>query len=454
MAMSRKMILSAVVAALCIVLIFNNASAASITKSDSDEKLAAIATYKYGMSRQPLVAVEELIRESQDQPELRKHIGQQLAKLLESDATIECKSFICRQLWFVDSADSMPVLARMLTDEETVDMACYALCQDPSPEAGKALRDAMGKVQGNVIIPIVNLLGERHAAQSVDAISTLVFSDEAAVAEAAVAALGKIGGTRAASVLSEARAKGSPETRLAATHAYLQCAESLLAQDKKDEAVAIFKELAGADEPEPVRTAAVRGMAGLEGEQAPGNVPLFDGKTFTGWEGNLEVFRIENGAIVGGTLEKGLRQNEFLCTTKEYSDFELRLKVKLAGKGANGGIQLRSRRVPQRSEVMGYQADMGGPYWGCLYDEGRRRKILASADREKVEEVLRPDDWNDYVIRCVGNRIQLWFNGFRTVDYTEPESDIEQKGIIGLQVHAGVPMEAWYKDISIREITQ
>jgi hypothetical protein len=205
---------------------------------------------------------------------------------------------------------------------------------------------------------------------------------------------------------------------------------------------------AGEGEPEPVRKAAVRGKDGSL------SVPLFDGKSFAGWEGNLEVFRIEDGAIVGGTLEKGLRRNEFLCTTKHYADFELRLKVKLVGKGANGGIQLRSRRVPDRSEVMGYQADMGGPYWGCLYDEGRRRKILANADREKVAEVLKPDDWNDYVIRCVGKRIQLWLNGLQTVDYTEPDDIIEQQGVIGLQVHAGAPMESWYKDISVREITE
>jgi len=438
---------------LCMVVIFGNGAAASITRSDVDGRLAAIATYEYGMSRQPLVAVEELIRTSQDRPEIRKYISKQLAKLLESDATLECKSFVCRQLWFVDSADSVPVLGRMLADEKTVDMACYALCQDPSPAAGNALRNALGGARGKVLIPIVNLLGDRRDAQSVDSISALVFGEDEAVVEAAVGALGKIGGTQAANTLARARAHGGPETRLAATHAYLQCAETLLVKGMKDEATAIFKELAGAGEPEPVRNVAIRRLAGLEGTaDIPSLVSLFDSKTFAGWEGKLEVFRITDGAIVGGTLQKGLRRNEFLCTTKQYADFELRLKVKLVGKDANGGIQLRSRRIPDRSEVMGYQADMGGPYWGCLYDEGRRRKVLASADREKLAGVFKPDDWNDYVIRCVGKRIQLWLNGLQTVDYTEPDDTIEQQGVIGLQVHAGAPMEAWYKDISIREI--
>src|SRR5437879_2628827 len=72
---------------------------------------------------------------------------------------------------------------------------------------------------------------------------------------------------------------------------------------------------------------------------------LFDGKSFKGWEGDLSIFRIEEGAIVGGTLKATIERNEFLCTTEEYGDFELRLKFKLLGDPAraNGGIQFRSQ---------------------------------------------------------------------------------------------------------------
>ena len=176
---------------------------------------------------------------------------------------------------------------------------------------------------------------------------------------------------------------------------------------------------------------------------------IFDGKTFKGWEGNLKWFRIEDGAIVGGTLKKRIPNNEFLCTTKDYADFEMRLKVKLLGKGANAGIQIRSRRIPNHHEVRGYQADMGQGWWGCLYDESRRNKVLARADRKKLAKVLKTGEWNDYVIRCEGKRVQLWINGYQTVDYTEPDEKIEQTGIIGLQIHGGGPSEAWYKDIDI-----
>ena len=180
--------------------------------------------------------------------------------------------------------------------------------------------------------------------------------------------------------------------------------------------------------------------------------PLFDGKTFDGWEGNLEIFRIEGNAIVGGSLTQPVAHNDFLCTEREYGDFELRLQVKLLGEGANAGIQFRTRRIPDHHEVSGYQADMGQQYWGCLYDESRRNKILAGIDPNQAAEIVRAGQWNDYIIRCEGDRIQLWLNGTLTVDYTEPDTSIERTGIIGLQIHGGPPSEAWYRNIRIRTL--
>ena len=183
-----------------------------------------------------------------------------------------------------------------------------------------------------------------------------------------------------------------------------------------------------------------------------GFTPLFDGHSFAGWEGNLGVFRIQDGAIVGDSLQTNLPHNEFLCTTNEYSDFELRLKFKLIGATANGGVQIRSRRVPNNTEVSGYQADLGQEYWGSLYDESRRNRTLAQANATELRRVLKPDDWNDYRIRCQGHRIQLWVNGLQTVDYSEPDPGLEQKGIIGLQIHGGPPSEAWYREIRIQPL--
>ncbi len=180
---------------------------------------------------------------------------------------------------------------------------------------------------------------------------------------------------------------------------------------------------------------------------------LFDGKSFDGWEGNLDMFRIEDGSVVGGTLQKQIPHNEFLCTKQEYGDFELRLKIKVKGEGVNAGIQIRSKRMADHHEVIGYQADVGEAYWGKLYDESRRNRILAGGDKaDELAKVLKLDDWNDYVIRCEGPRIQLTLNGVKTVDYVEQDEDIARRGIIGLQIHGGPPSEAWYKDITIVEL--
>ncbi len=98
-----------------------------------------------------------------------------------------------------------------------------------------------------------------------------------------------------------------------------------------------------------------------------GFTPLFDGKSFAGWEGNRDVFRIEDGAIVAGNLKKPIPRNEFLCTKKTYEDFELRLKAKLVGAGNNAGVQFRSKRIPDHHEVIGYQCDMGDAFGGSVW---------------------------------------------------------------------------------------
>ena len=112
----------------------------------------------------------------------------------------------------------------------------------------------------------------------------------------------------------------------------------------------------------------------LQPAQKP--VPLFDGRTFTGWEGDTKTtWRIQDGAIVGGSLSTQVPRNEFLTTTRSFGDFVLRVKFKLAGSEGfiNGGVQIRSQRVKEPpNELSGYQADLGDKYWGSLYDESRR----------------------------------------------------------------------------------
>jgi hypothetical protein len=185
-------------------------------------------------------------------------------------------------------------------------------------------------------------------------------------------------------------------------------------------------------------------------------VSLFDGRTFSGWEGDTaRTWRIEDGALVGGSLTETVPRNDFLCTTRAYSNFVLRLKFKLVGTEGfiNAGVQFRSQRLTKPAhEMIGYQADLGAKYWGSLYDESRRNKVLAEADPQVIAKVLKPGEWNDYEIRAEGARIRLAINGTQTVDYTEPDQSIPQTGLIGLQIHGGGKAQVHYRDITIEEL--
>jgi Domain of Unknown Function (DUF1080) len=183
---------------------------------------------------------------------------------------------------------------------------------------------------------------------------------------------------------------------------------------------------------------------------------LFDGKSLAGWEGSPDYFRIENEAIVAGSLKREIPRNEFLCTKQEFSNFDLRLEAKLVGKGDNAGIQFRSRRIPDHHEMIGYQCDIGliGPkqsIWGALYDESRRRKFLAEAPADSFK-LVKHENWNKLRILAEGKRIQLFVNDQLTVDYTEQDAAIEQVGLIGLQIHSGSASEASYRRLRIKEL--
>ncbi len=182
---------------------------------------------------------------------------------------------------------------------------------------------------------------------------------------------------------------------------------------------------------------------------------LFDGTSFAGWNGDTKhTWRIEDGAIVAGSPTAAAPQNEFLATNRTFGDFELRLEYRLdCVQDCNAGIQIRTVRIPNHHEVIGYQADIGPGFDGCLYDESRRNAILATASKEAVAQALAKakDGWNEYVIRCEGRRIRLSINGVETVDYTETDSSIPQEGVIALQIHGKMVGTIRYRNIRIQE---
>jgi hypothetical protein len=183
-------------------------------------------------------------------------------------------------------------------------------------------------------------------------------------------------------------------------------------------------------------------------------VALFDGRSLDGWEGNTNVWRVRDNVIVGGSMV-GNPRNEFLATTRSYTNFLLRLEYKLDGTEGfiNSGVQFHSLRVVRPpNEMCGYQADIGAGYSGCLYDESRRNKFLARPPEEQVKRLERPGEWNRYEVRCKASRIQILLNDEQTVDFTESDGAMPHTGLIGLQIHGGSKAEVSFRNINIAEL--
>ncbi len=176
--------------------------------------------------------------------------------------------------------------------------------------------------------------------------------------------------------------------------------------------------------------------------------PLFNGKDLKGWEGENSLWSVRDGVLVGRA--PGIKQNQFLATEASYRNFVLKLSFRLLNGSGNSGVQFRSKRVPG-TEMSGYQADIGENYWGCLYDESRRNKVLVQANPKALETVQK-DGWNHYVIRAIGDQITLTLNGVTSVSYREENSEIERDGKIAVQIHSGGPLEVQFKDIYIQTL--
>jgi len=179
-------------------------------------------------------------------------------------------------------------------------------------------------------------------------------------------------------------------------------------------------------------------------------VSLFNGNNLDGWHGDKDLWKVEDGVIVGSTDEKSLKHNSFLFYEKPYKNFVLKAKFKL--RNHNSGIQFRSEELPE-FDCKGYQADMAEKrYTGILHEE-KGRIIVADVKENEVKEHYKPGEWAEFVITADGPHIKQELNGYTTIDYTEPEGDKTLKeGVIALQLHAGPKMRVEFKDIEIKEL--
>lgn len=187
------------------------------------------------------------------------------------------------------------------------------------------------------------------------------------------------------------------------------------------------------------------------------HVNLFDGKTLSGWKVSDPkynyLWKVEDGMIIGGDPVNKVPVNSYIITTAEYENFEFRCLFKLTGDASKGminsGIQYRSEI--KDNNMVGYQADIGEGYWGDIYDEHRRGSLI-KGKLDGLKPILNPTGWNSYIVRCIGNRHELYINGVKTADYIEKDVSVSKKGIIGVQVHSGGNAQIFLKNIEIEKL--
>jgi hypothetical protein len=188
-----------------------------------------------------------------------------------------------------------------------------------------------------------------------------------------------------------------------------------------------------------------------------GFTSLFDGKSLDGWKqiNGTAKYEVTDGAILGTTATGS--PNSFLCSTKNYGDFELRFDVFLINDDLNSGVQFRSESKPdyQGGRVHGYQVEIAtNGTAGRIYDEARRGQWLdePTGDRTAADKAFKPQAWNSYRVVCKGNKLETFVND---VSIAVVQDDETASGFIGLQVHSydgAKPAQVKWRNIRIKEL--
>jgi putative heme-binding domain-containing protein len=179
---------------------------------------------------------------------------------------------------------------------------------------------------------------------------------------------------------------------------------------------------------------------------------FFNGKNLDGWEGLVEYWSVRDGTIVGKAPADGLKFNTFLCSKKTYKDFELTFQFRLKDGKGNSGVQFRSRIVDaEKYAVAGPQGTISKPFWGGLYGERDPGRWLRLPKNKVVREIVKPAEFNDYSLKCVGKHVTIKLNGTTTVDEVFPE--VPDEGLIAWQLREGFPaMEVTFRNIQFKEL--
>jgi HEAT repeat protein len=234
---------------------------------DIAKVVAEAATYQPGQSREPFRRIEELVGQSTSDAATRKALEAGLINLLAPTSTFEARRFACKQLGIMGSKAALPALAGLLKSDETAGIACLALTTYPPGKADETLRAAFASAPTTARIQIINTLGDRWDDRSVNLLAQAAGDPDRAVAEAALASLGKIGDKAAWRALAACRKTAAPTLQSALTEASLQSAGALAASGDRKTAIAAYEELLAPSQPVYVRRAALAGLLRLDKDQ-------------------------------------------------------------------------------------------------------------------------------------------------------------------------------------------
>jgi HEAT repeat protein len=239
------------------------AAGKAVAQADSaavDKALETLKSYDWGADRNVLNPIDQAIIATHGNAAARKALEKGLVDALAAGISRSAQDYVCRKLRVIGTPQSIKALAALLADEKTSHIARYALERMPDERATAALRDALPKVSSKLKPGMIGALGVRRDRKSLKAISTLLGDSDIQVAQAAAHSLGLIGTPAAAKALSLFAKKAPATMKMPVADACLLCAEQLLADGEKSEAIALYKELNGDDQPAHVKVAAMRGM--------------------------------------------------------------------------------------------------------------------------------------------------------------------------------------------------
>lgn len=210
--------------------------------TDLEQIIASAATCESGQNLEPFRRLEQAVRDSLSKPIARREIEAGLVRLLGTNSTFEARKFACKQLGFMGSQAALPALATLASDPETAGIACLALTTYPPGKGDEILRAGLRSANTTIRLQMINTLGDRRDEKSVSLLYRSAESTDKEVAEAATAALGKIGTPAAWKFLQSLRkTEGGPTGAMA--DAMLRCAGNFQGVGNAKAARAIYEDL-------------------------------------------------------------------------------------------------------------------------------------------------------------------------------------------------------------------